>query len=825
MFNLKKIYDFKKHASSVMKKQDAEIAFMRASSNIISDKASPIFKDPYYLGFEIVKTSDTFTKMIGIYVFRINKRFLYAPVFYIDGKIKGTDLLYIVDEKLFVTLTPEWCEYLLGKYNSQQGEGVDGKISDNSKQQLDLQWLAYPQQGFNKGASESSKFYNKHRSPLVAFDFIKEASDDISSDLSQSIKNFFSTEDPDTYRPLYHYIKCAGYDAFNKLAECMKHDLNFANDVVGLCKESDYIPNDVIEEEHNRIKSSSNKSNENKPLITFYKGSFNNDVKKYSSNDEFLRNHIDKGYSIEDKREEKDCSIALEDPSTFDNFVSSDVMFKGMNKLPGIYKILTSDGKLINTYVVSGNSDNGKIPAIIISLEKDHPGIIIYKDTNYINGDLVYEAPVGEHPSQNPTFNTIVAVDVDGTEENLEDSLNTVIFDKPEKGKSYFIYEPNSAYLSDEAFYVDDVEPLSNGGYKVTVYTYNFQNRCYLAQKLTQGEDLQITINPFCKTPMYDLKIFPKSVKWIEVPVTKEFICDIINRDSTSDLLRSDTDDYFYQLTICDLVPGTWECIYNSMNTDLALKSASAHYNNYDNSYSLRIFDTEFNNLNKVASVVTLMANAGLRESEAEKVLDNAKEYNTYKFFHKKLAGRIILNPDPEFFESFDSDLGITEQHPQTRVLITEGHYNMPPASRYGDKMPLFISEATNNIEKNSVNTDVVNNSLLDVATPSALADLARITGRSSLFEHGVVGSLSKITSANGFVEEFLPDMRRGLDKFGRLLFLIITKPQDFIDNYGSDEIENLENSVTSVFKQTGELVLNLLKKSHSVIENTVSID
>ena len=191
----------------------------------------------------------------------------------------------------------------------------------------------------------------------------------------------------------------------------------------------------------------------------------------------------------------------------------------------------------------------------------------------------------------------------------------------------------------------------------------------------------------------------------------------------------------------------------------------------------------------------------------------------------RNTKGRIILNPDPEFFESFDSDLGITEHHPQTRVLITEGHYNMPPAPRYGDKMPLFISEATNNIEKNSVNTDVVNNSLLDVATPSALADLARITGRSSLFEHGVVGSLSKITSANGFVEEFLPDMRRGLDKFGRLLFLIITKPQDFIDNYGSDEIENLENSVTSVFKQTGELVLNLLKKSHSVIENTVSID
>ena len=83
-------YDFRKAAASAsnLKRTDAEIAFYRASSTIIEDKAAPFFTSDYYLGFEIVKTNDAYTKMVGIYVFRVNKKLFYVPVFYIDGKIK-----------------------------------------------------------------------------------------------------------------------------------------------------------------------------------------------------------------------------------------------------------------------------------------------------------------------------------------------------------------------------------------------------------------------------------------------------------------------------------------------------------------------------------------------------------------------------------------------------------------------------------------------------------------------------------------------------------------------------------------------------------------
>src|SRR5947208_3018606 len=118
--------DWKKIAAA-QNADDAEIekAFLESAFGAISNKARPLMQAPYRLGFEIVFKNDDNTRMVGIFAFRIGKDLLYAPVFFLSGEIKGTDLLYCHETKKFVPLTTEWVNYLLESNNADAGYGVE----------------------------------------------------------------------------------------------------------------------------------------------------------------------------------------------------------------------------------------------------------------------------------------------------------------------------------------------------------------------------------------------------------------------------------------------------------------------------------------------------------------------------------------------------------------------------------------------------------------------------------------------------------------------------------------------------------------------------
>ena len=60
----------------------------------VSNNAGDLMKSPHPLGFEIVHKNTENTRMAAVFAFRINKDLLYAPCFFLNGTIKGTDLLY-----------------------------------------------------------------------------------------------------------------------------------------------------------------------------------------------------------------------------------------------------------------------------------------------------------------------------------------------------------------------------------------------------------------------------------------------------------------------------------------------------------------------------------------------------------------------------------------------------------------------------------------------------------------------------------------------------------------------------------------------------------
>ncbi len=77
----------------------------------------------YEVGFQLVDRDED-KKAVGVFGFKVGKQWLYAPVFFINGELKGHELLYIKDEDAFRPLKENWVNYLLAKRPQVLGKGV-----------------------------------------------------------------------------------------------------------------------------------------------------------------------------------------------------------------------------------------------------------------------------------------------------------------------------------------------------------------------------------------------------------------------------------------------------------------------------------------------------------------------------------------------------------------------------------------------------------------------------------------------------------------------------------------------------------------------------
>lgn len=804
-----KDYDFKKAASSALKETDAEIAFYRASSTVMEDKASPFFTNDYYLGFEIVKTNDAFTKMVGIYVFRVNKHILYAPVFYVNGQVKGTEFLYNVDEKKFVYLNPDWCNYFIGLYEeSGDGTAVDMSIANQGKQDIEMMRIATP---LYKTSS-----LKKFASELNLSDTDQDDFSSFTSMYDSVFKTFVESKDVD-YSPLHKFLKSAGIDAWNKLAEALKSDKEFANNVVGLCDESDYIPMDVLEEARTLQVKKASEASKPKNLLVLHKGIFNKNAVKTAAE------QITKGYSFEDNRDEDQLNMIYDaDP---------DQNWAGIStNAPSVYDILTTDGSTVRCVAIVGNSDYGKTPALLVSIDPERKGIIQYYDINspeelYNKEDENVKAP-GVHDPVIGNFRNILAIEEKDSDKREED-LTKVLKEKPEVGKIYGIWDPEYCYISDEAFYVGEVKDNADDpkGYTVKVYPIQGYDKFKPWEALVQGTDEIIQVNPSAQYPMYDLKVFQPSMRWIELPTETIDLAKKMKAEfKINDAFSFKKKDYRIDIIQAEWVPGNWANLY--ANTLVKHSSVGHGYVNYngDGSYNLNIAGFKFANVNVMGAMALLMGNVNISEETADYIIkhanNNQKRGEDYKFLFKKFADRIILNPDPDFFEGFDSDLNIPYEIPETRALMTDETSYAPPAPRYGDMMTPTLMDAASNTEGVSREDP---SDFLQTATPNMLAEFAQRSGQRSVFEHGIVSVLSQVSDAQMYINDFLPSLRDGMDKLARLLFLIIISPQNFVKYYGSDDIKGLENSVLACFRQLSELTLDLIQKTSGISTNTTN--
>lgn len=79
----------------------------------------------YEIGFQLVEKSDDNLRAKGIFGYKIGNNLIYIPIFYIDGKVYGYDMMYLYKDKLFLPVIEGFVSQLVKNQALDIGSPVD----------------------------------------------------------------------------------------------------------------------------------------------------------------------------------------------------------------------------------------------------------------------------------------------------------------------------------------------------------------------------------------------------------------------------------------------------------------------------------------------------------------------------------------------------------------------------------------------------------------------------------------------------------------------------------------------------------------------------
>lgn len=98
-----------------------EQAFSSLAYAYLKDKAPRLLD--YIVGFQLVDRNEDNTKAMGVFGFKVGDQWLYAPVFFLNGDLKGHELLYLKNKDAFVPMKENWVNYLISRKPHILGKG------------------------------------------------------------------------------------------------------------------------------------------------------------------------------------------------------------------------------------------------------------------------------------------------------------------------------------------------------------------------------------------------------------------------------------------------------------------------------------------------------------------------------------------------------------------------------------------------------------------------------------------------------------------------------------------------------------------------------
>ena len=718
----------------------ADQSFEESVSNLahefLSDKAPSLMKDE--LGFQLLDKSDDDNKGVGVCVFKPNGVLMFAPIFFLNGEIKGHELLFLPDQDLFIPLKEPWINEIIGKKPALVGDPVDKNFQrTHGGIQPDLSVFRTPPTKFaaylnynilqqepeflpklKKFISKTGVEFNKTASLMLDSlnevlnatnlrKFFKYASSKSLNKLNNVINGSLLTKK--AFEKMYPNVKLESYTKYRtkkaRSKELLRNDSpNWRDEFFNNPKKAGYVS------------------------IISYSATITSGSPFHLTEDE-KEKLAKQQYLVVDNRSDKQVAkVAMEGPQTFTTPVDS-----------GVYSVLMADGTF-------------KDLVIIRRVQMDNQWLVGDKDCDF----LVCE----------PGSNTAM----------------------PAAGKNIFCKEkyPKEKFKK----WYNSLPDATNFSFLKNHSILNFINENGSCYGDVQGHITRFGDVIRIKSGKTDVEIGDKWTSVLKKRGDSLYVpkdCKVFAAECSCPCCLSESGE--------PLMFGRPEIIKAAeAKTHQTIKLSTAHDWCIING---KQYPTKY------AGFCSLIKDYNLREKDAKALFKqadaNSAGYHVASIFVKKAD--IPLNPE-------------ANKRPESDMYFPEPLENDSGAV-FGDMVPVapgnFQTVQTSE-QYLAPNSGPYENTLNPPypADDMVMVQQALQNGQEEVFNLSVLKQFLNDGDLSSEIDEEIPELIRGMNHAGRMLFRYYWKGEKFKELYGPQEMPELESSLRKVFELLGDIVLLL---------------
>lgn len=827
--------DWKKQAAmTATSDADIEKAFSDQASGFVENKLAPLMKSPYSIGFEIIRKNEDNTRMVGAFAFKVEESILLAPVFFLNGDIKGP-LLYRTDTRTFVPATKDWAMYMIESLEVDEGNGIDVSRRSDSVPLVQMQRINFLPSSYTKRASAKTSEEGLVNVPVVLKNLgptpdgsteikLPENTEDPAGKWNKDITIRFNAKEDGT-------IECCCKEATWNLSVkdaaeiCNASDAVIINDNYEISKEAALQvkeaffsgmgePEDIAQPLINAIDAFMAKPAGvlrdflSEPgvgeaaipaIIKAAEADYDfaeNLAYLYGGLENFIPEKLTPAEGIQKKASvEELLEIRYDVPDDLTKSASQNYFIDGFtmkdtrdhSKLvteieeapvgiqapsgPGIYSVLKSDGTFEDNVLVTHYSG-------IRFGDNDEPCLVSR-----------YDDDISCDPLSQATPEYVLIKDgkiakgrnILGIQTGNADVWNGYT-DKMTAGNVYLIAFPDNVTT---CMKINKEKTVDGIQYIDANVSYSMKN-AYLHDGDSTGK--QLVYNPSLKTSVPAEGIIGGDAKFIK-----------LNRKT-----EDNHNEYCWEAESLGHFGGMESLDKFIYEIYKMPKVTIKETGEEKKAYVFSCGDEMSAPFTKLAAMVKLTQDMLIPADMAYDMLNKSASAEGFAFYYpgmEKMATNLRIVDRPNFDLMADPAFGIPLDPSRSFRLRIMGDQIMEPASAIGDALDPETASG-------------LPNSTVIATAPEDLRALADIYKLPNVFEHGVVGTLADTFNAIALVEKYIPKLEDAVDALGRILFLIYWCPQDFEKAYGSDDMVNMSAEVDSNFQSSGALLLKLLKKT-----------
>jgi len=735
-----------------------DIPFEQAFSNLahayLRDKA-PTLLD-HEIGFQLLDRNQENTKAVGVFAFKVGSNWLYAPVFFLNGDLKGHELLYIKNQDMFVPLKENWINYIINRKPNILGSGVDKNLKALGQRQPDFTQLSRSPSKFGS-AQPTLKQMITAALPALA--------------KTATMSTAAALHELGELMDLKRFLKQAGLATITALVSSMQrapalakafdefHGLPVIKEAIEAAKRRQHKISSVLSNTP-RTK----KAEDDAKLQVFVREVTILQQLPPETTEEDQQKLLRDGVLIKDKRGDDEVSVPYN--------IQAEKKFWTPNR-SGLYDILVKPGELERCYVgvfPQGAAKRENFVTVVrvdgkpdwINIRADQ--VFAYDCVEGKEFDNWFDAlPAANSVSRGGRY-MVVSRKGDCTvpfrvlREYGEDEFGTKSYEV--HFEDYSKFAPKGS-ISDR-WYSD---PLNYDKYRDGA-------RIHLNGK--KGSSLRVS--------MGDIFV-PEDFKLLKVAPGEDDVFAAVGQDACS-CGESDNPP---------LQPG------NLLDVQLALTSKLASVNVQHNGTEVTINDKEFN---KAGALIALVRDYGLREKAAREILDRARAAKKFAC-HVKLA-----NPYGAPMMVQGAPTAPTDPGPVMGGESIMGT-NVPTQLGVDVGVPVPEMAAGQTTDRSIYNP----NPMFDDPQIKSVIDAAQ-SGQREIFDTAMIGTMLRAVRDDSIVDRYMGDLTKGLDKLGRILFMFYWHGDRFAERYGKADMPELEDSLRNAFEMVGDVILFLKQKT-----------